>query len=214
VTPDGFVVLSQPVPTPTSTANEQIAALLKPSGLSMRFVGSTTTPEGAEAAALEIRGTSPPGPNGAAGTFIIRLGGAKTSVRTGEDVPGLPPLDSVVGAVPPTEPESSLPNSQADTPSPVAPGLSGDAQFSNAPGGGLSSALPSNPVTPPTPIVESPATPAADGSVAAEPQVALQPIVRPKRVGSVDWLLTVLLMAGAAVVLLAGVSKRSGETQP
>jgi hypothetical protein len=100
VGPEGFVVLGQPVPYSAADVNALIDQLLAPSGVKLRFAKAESIVGGAQAAALEITTTSPPGPNDATGTFTLRLGGASSAIAVGEAA--LPPTP--IGAVEPLTP--------------------------------------------------------------------------------------------------------------
>jgi hypothetical protein len=124
VGPKGFVVLGQPVPYSAADVDGLIGQLLAPSGVHLRFIEAQPTVGGAQAAALEITTTSPPGPNGATGTVTLRLGGAASAISVGEAALPAPPLGVVEPPAPPP-------------PSPAAP------IFATGPGaGGLSSPRP------------------------------------------------------------------------
>jgi hypothetical protein len=101
VGPKGFVVLGQPVPYSAADVDKLIAQLLAPTGIHLRFVQAQPIVGGAQAAALEITTTSPPGPNSATGTLTLRLGGASSAISVGEAALPPPPLGAVQPIAPP-----------------------------------------------------------------------------------------------------------------
>lgn len=142
VGPDGFVVLGRPVPYSAADVDALIGQLLAPSGTRLRFVGAEPIVGGAQAAALEITTTSPPGPNGATGTLTLRLGGASSAIAVGEAA--LPPTP--VGVVEPLTPPPPAPAAPTfatgpdgapvrSAPLPVAAGDAGGPLTGGVPGG-------------------------------------------------------------------------------
>jgi hypothetical protein len=117
---DGFVVLGQPVPYSAADVDALIGQLLAPSGVQVRFVKAQPIVGGAQAAALEVTTTSPPGPTGASGTLTLRLGGASSAISVGEGA--LPPTP--LGAVEPLAPPPPAPAAPTFATGPDAAGLS------------------------------------------------------------------------------------------
>jgi hypothetical protein len=214
VGPKGFVVLGQPVPYSAADVDALVGQLLGPSGVRLRFVEAQPIVGGAQAAALEITTTSPPGPNGATGTVTLRLGGASSAISVGEAALPAPPLGAVEPIAPPP-PSPAAPTfitgSDAGGVAPTRPGggggagttdtVSNRAGGSYATGGTTGSAL--DDATLATGPAAAPTGPASIGAAGSADLAAR--IVAPRKLSHIRTIYG-FLAAAAALMFLVGMA--------
>jgi len=216
VGPKGFVVLGRPIPYSAADIDALVGQLLQPSGVHLRLVDARPIAGGAQAAALEITGTSPPGPNGATGTVTLRLGGAASAISVGEG-PLPPPPPAVVEPIVPPPPPPAAPTfatgAGAGGPSSTGPANAGrgagyaavgnPAGGSSPTGGTAGSGLDAAALGPGSIAPAGPAGPAGNG-VSGSADLAAR-VVAPRRVTHIRTIYG-FLAAAAALMFLVGMA--------
>ncbi|HET9772211.1 MAG TPA: hypothetical protein VFS16_15060 [Acidimicrobiia bacterium] len=223
VGPEGFVVLGQPVPYSPKDAQALLDQILGPANLSLRFVKAEPLTGGGRAAALEIvtNQAHPPFP---ASNVTLRLGGASSAVSLGEG-PLPVPVTDVTGGSTVVTPAPAGPDGVGSPPAattgaapvPAPPGLPAPELLDPVPftaGAFASPAIPAlgtgavsgttaavTGAVPPAPL-----PPAGSGGT----EIAVQPIVRPREVGSARLLYAIVGGAAALMLMLGGAVTRRG----
>jgi hypothetical protein len=230
VGPDGFVVLGQPVPAAGKEAQAVLDQILGPAGLSLRFVQAQALPGGGQAAALEIVSRQPQ-PQFPSSTISLRLGGASSAVSLGEGPLPVPVADVPEAGTVTPPPNGDIPpggDDPADVPAASSTAAAADpGSVGPTPSAGSfrasTSALPPGAVSlapdafgPPAegPLGSDASVGSlpASGSGAGATELAVQPIVRPRKIGAAR-LIYGLVGAGAALLLvLGGAITKRGRT--